>query len=269
MEQIPDINIGSNLNIRDLQVSRIPEFYFPLIYSTPQTPPVSLTLGTPIIELPGCVEFNRANKKSESLVDDDPKGNVVLCDGSMPSFNPIDFEPEQILKTKPAGVPVIPNTETSKKEEETTEDTGAPAPQTGDIPTNTSNIICPPREAPVVGTKVEGGKKKISGYEIQNNRCVTLYEEVPIINQVVAGLPSTGAVTTTASIAVVATSSALLAKPLADLILKVIKPTIKTLMKKLQKLRGKPPKAESRMERILAQRDRNRAIRTLRTALKK
>ena len=269
MEQIPDINIGSNLNIRDFQVSRIPEFSFPLIYSTPQAPPVSLNLGTPIIELPGCVEFNRANKESESLVDDDPKGNVVLCDGSMPSFNPIDFEPEQILKTKPAGVPVIPNTETSKKEKETTEDTGAPAPQTGDIPTNTSNIICPPREAPVVGTKVEGGKKKISGYEIQNNRCVTLYEEVPIINQVVAGLPSTGAVTTTASIAVVATSSALLAKPLADLILKVIKPTIKTLMKKLQKLRGKPPKAESRMERILAQRDRNRAIRTLRTALKK
>ena len=269
MEQIPDINIGSNLNIKDLQVSRIPEYYFPLTYSTPQAPPVSLNLGTPIIDLPGCVEFNRANKKSENLVDDDPKGNVVLCDGSMPSFNPIDFEPEQILKTKPAGVPVIPNTETSKKEKETTEDTGAPAPQTGDIPTNTSNIICPPREAPVVGTKVEGGKKKISGYEIQNNRCVTLYEDVPIINQVVAALPSTGAVTTTASIAVVATSSALLAKPLADLLLKVIKPTIKTLMKKLQKLRGKPPKVESRMERILAQRDRNRAIRTLRTALKK
>ena len=269
MEQIPDIDIGSNLNIRDLQVARIPEFYFPLTYSTPQAPPVSLNLGTPIIELPGCVEFNRANKKSESLVDDDPKGNVVLCDGSMPSFNPIDFEPEQILLTKPAEVPVIPNTETSKNEEETNEDTGAPPPQTGDIPINTSNIICPPREAPVVGTKVEGGKKTISGYEIKNNRCITLYEDVPIINQVIASLPSAGAVTTTASIAVVATSSALLAKPLADLILKVIKPTIKTVMKKLQKLRGKPPKIESRSERILAQRDRNRAIRTLRTALKK
>ena len=152
MEQIPDINIGSNLNIRDLQVARIPEFYFPLTYSTPQAPPVSLNLGTPIIELPGCVEFNRANKKSESLVDDDPKGNVVLCDGSMPSFNPIDFEPEQILKTKPAGVPVIPNTENT-----TDTDTDAAVPPTGDIPTNTSNIICPPREAPVVGTKVEGG----------------------------------------------------------------------------------------------------------------
>ncbi len=266
MEPIPDITIGTNINIRNPQVARIPEFSFPVIYSTPEAPSVSLSLGTPIIDLPGCVEFNRANKKSLSLVDDDENGNVILCDGTVPNFNPIDFEPEQIIMTKPAGVPVIPNTE-NKTDNDT--DTDATVPPTGDIPTNTSNIICPPREAPVVGTKVDGGKKTISGYEIQNNRCVTLYEEVPIINQVVASLPSAGAVTTTASIAVVATSSALLAKPLADLLLKVIKPTIKTLMKKLQKLRGKPPKIESLSERRIAQKDRNQAIKALRTALKK
>ena len=264
MEPIPDIGIKNAINIEIADVSRIPEFSFPLTYQIPQAPPVSLNIGAPVIDLPGCVEFNRANKKSRQLVDDDENGNVVLCDGSMPSFNPIDFEPEQILKTKPAGVPVIPNTENK-----TDKDTDEAVTPSGDIPTNTSNIICPPREAPVVGTKVEGGKKKISGYEIQDNRCVTLYEEVPIINQVVAGLPSTGAVTTTASIAVVATSSALLAKPLADLLLKVIKPTIKTLMKKLQKLRRKPPKIESLSERKIAQRDRNQAIKALRTALKK
>ena len=269
MEPIPDITIGTNLNIQSPKVARIPEFSFPLTYPTPQSPSVSLSLGTPIIDLPGCVEFNRANKKSIQLVDDDANGNVVLCDGSMPSFNPIDFEPERIVPTKAAEVPIIPNTETSKKEEDTNDNTETPSTQTGNIPTNTSNIICPPREAPVVGTKVEGGKKKISGYEIQDNRCVTLYEDVPIINQVVASLPSAGAVTTTASIAVVATSSALLAKPLADLLLKVIKPTIKTLMKKLQKLRGKPPKIESLRERMIAQRDRNQAIKALRTALKK
>ena len=272
MEKIPDINIGTNLNIKNPQVARIPEFSFPLTYPTPQAPPVSLSLGTPIIDLPGCVEYNRANKESKNLVDDDPKGNVVLCDGSMPSFNPIDFEPEQIVPTKEAKVPVIPNTETPKKEKEkksVSEENLINPPTTGDYDINAANIICPPREAPVVGTLIDGGKREISGYEIQNNRCITLYEDVPIINQVITSLPSAGAVTTTASIAVVATSSALLAKPLADLLLKVIKPTIKTLMKKLQKLRGKPPKAESRMERILAQRDRNRAIRTLRTALKK
>jgi hypothetical protein len=264
MEPIPDIGIKNSINIEIADVSRIPEFSFPLTYQIPQASPVSLNIGAPVIDLPGCVEFNRANKKSRQLVDDDENGNVILCDGSMPSFNPIDFEPEQVLKTKPAGVPVIPNTENT-----TDTDTDAAVPPTSDIPTNTSNIICPPREAPVVGTKVEGGKKTISGYEIQDNRCVTLYEDVPIINQVVASLPSAGAVTTTASIAVVATSSALLAKPLADLILKVIKPTIKTLMKKLQKLRGKPPKIESLSERKIAQRDRNQAIRALRTALKK
>ncbi len=264
MESIPDIGIKGTINIEIADVSRIPEFSFPLTYQIPQASPVSLNIGAPVIDLPGCVEFNRANKKSRQLVDDDENGNVVLCDGSVPSFYPIDFEPEQLILTKPAGVPVIPNTEN-----ETDTDTDSDVPPTGKIPTNTSNIICPPREAPVVGTKVEGGKRKISGYEIQNNRCVTLYEDVPIIKQVVAALPSTGAVTTTASIAVVATSSALLAKPLADLLLKVIKPTIKTLMKKLQKLRGKPPKIESFRERRISQRDRNQAIRTLRTALKK
>jgi len=232
MEPIPDIGVKGTINIEIADVSRIPEFSFPSTYQIPQASPVSLNIGAPVIDLPGCVEFNRANKKSRQLVDDDENGNVVLCDGSMPSFNPIDFEPEQVLKTKPAGVPVIPNTE-NKTDNDT--DTDATVPPTGDIPINTSNIICPPREAPVVGTKVEGGKKKISGYEIQNNRCVTLYEDVPIINQVVASLPSAGAVTTTASIAVVATSSALLAKPLADLILKVIKPTIKALRTALKK----------------------------------
>ena len=243
MEPIPDIGIKGTINIEIANVSRIPEFSFPLTYQIPQAPPISLNIGAPVIDLPGCVEFNRANKKSRQLVDDDEIGYVVLCDGSMPSFNPINFEPEQILKTKPAGIPVIPNTDNKSDT-----DTDTTAPPTGDIPTNTSNIICPPREAPVVGTKVEGGKKKISGYEIQNNRCVTLYEDVPIINQVVAALPSTGAVTTTASIAVVATSSALFAKPLAEFLLKAIKPTIKTLMKKLQKLLGKNPRKLTQSE---------------------
>ena len=108
-------------------------------------------------------------------------------------------------------------------------------------------IICPPNDAPIVGTKVEGNKK-ISGYELQNGRCITLYEEIPIVEQVVAALPTAGAVTTTASIALVATTSAVLAKPLADLILKAIKPLIKTAMKKIQKLLGKKPRSLTRIE---------------------
>jgi len=73
---------------------------------------------------------------------------------------------------------------------------------------------------------------------------------------------------TTASIAVVATASALMAKPLADILLKVVKPTVKKVMKKIAKLRGKTPKVLSTAERINEQRDRNRAIMTLRQTFK-
>ena len=62
-------------------------------------------------------------------------------------------------------------------------------------------------------------------------------EKVPLPQQLVAGLPSGGMVVSTGGIAVVATTSALLAKPLADILLKVVKPTIKKVMKKIAKIR--------------------------------
>ena len=64
-------------------------------------------------------------------------------------------------------------------------------------------------------------------------------------------------------------TSALMAKPLADLLLKLVKPTVKKIMKKIASLRGQSQKVESVSQRQLAQRDRNRAIRALRVALKK
>ena len=66
------------------------------------------------------------------------------------------------------------------------------------------------------------------------------------------------------AIAVVATSSALLAKPLADLLLKVFKPVIKKVITKISKIRGKKVKIESLRERRDLQRERSQAIRTLR-----
>ena len=275
MKQIPNISIGIKeiKIVSNLQIRRIPEYLVPPETSIPTAPPVTLQIGTPLIDLPGCVEYNPANNDSENLVDQDERGNVILCDGTMPSFNPINYEPERIVPTRPALVPAIPSRKeekTEEKEEKETESTDSDfsgLTEAADL--STANIICPPREAPVVGSLVDGGKKTISGYEIQNQRCVTLYEEVPIINQVVAALPSAGAVTTTTSIAVVATTSAVLAKPLADLVLKVIKPVVKTLLKKIAKIRGKKEKVLSFRERLLSQRERNRTVMELQRALGK
>ena len=233
---IPEIKIP---NI-EVAIIEIPEYYFDTEVNVPKTTPVTLNIGSPIIQLPGCVEYNPANKKSNKLIEEDQKGNVILCDGTVPSYNPMNYEPEQLILTKPAEVPQIPL--------DTDEVFEPPEPELPN--TNTPEIICPPNEAPIVGSKVEDNKK-ISGYEIQNGRCITLYEEIPIIKQVIEALPTAGAVTTTTSIAVVATTSAVLAKPLADLVLKAIKPLIKTLMKKIQKLFGKTPEKLNRSE-ILA-----------------
>tara|TARA_Y100001963_G_scaffold23301_1_gene30869 strand:- start:515 stop:1279 length:765 start_codon:yes stop_codon:yes gene_type:complete len=233
---IPEIKIP---NI-EIAIAKIPDYYLDIELNIPKTTPVTLSIGSPIIQLPGCIEYNPANKKSNKLTEEDQKGNVILCDGTVPSYNPMNYEPEQLILTKPAEVPQIPL--------DTDEVFEPPEPELPN--TNTPEIICPPIEAPIVGSKVEGNKK-ISGYEIQNGRCVTLYEEIPIVNQVLDALPTAGAVTTTASIALVATSSAVLAKPLADLVLKAIKPLIKTSMKKIQKLLGKNPRKLAQAE-ILA-----------------
>ena len=105
-------------------------------------------------------------------------------------------------------------------------------------------------------------------YQLIGNECVQITEKVPIPQQIIAGLPAPGVVTTTATIAVVATASALMAKPLADILLKVIKPTVKKVMKKIAAIRGKTVPILSIAERRNEQRDRNRAIMVLRQTLK-
>ena len=87
---------------------------------------------------------------------------------------------------------------------------------------------------------------------------------MPIIEQAINGIPPAEIIVTTGGIAVVATTSALIAKPFADILLKVIKPTIKKVLKKVASIRGKQMKVLSVKERQAEQRDRNQAIAKLR-----
>ena len=64
------------------------------------------------------------------------------------------------------------------------------------------------------------------------------YEDIGVVEQY---LPSAQIVVTTATIASVAASSALLAKPLADLLLKVVKPAVKKVIGKVNAILGKTP----------------------------
>ena len=247
--EIRDIDIRS-VEVRDI---RIPSWMTnqPRL---PSAPPVTVQVGVPVIDIPGCVEAHLENKKgtNDNLVEDDPKGARVFCDGNMPSFNPIQYEPENMVIERSAPVPKVPTPEVPAAPE---------VPKDAVPKVEEKEIECPPPNAPRIGDVAQNQKERVSGYEIQNGICVTLYEDIPLTAQY---LPAPQVAATTAVIAVTATSSALLAKPLADLLLKVFKPVIKKVMAKVSKLRGKKVKIESLKERRDLQRERSRAIRTLR-----
>ena len=250
---IPDIGKKS-ISIKSIEIP-VRNFNDPTIPSY-ITPPVTVQVGLPIVDIPGCVE----TRDTDDLREVDPRGNMVLCDGGIPSYNPINFEPNRIVPTAPAGV----NTRQQEKKPEPPGQVGVPQA----APPATVKVDCPTaaqQSKEPVGTYVEGFRKKVTEYKLIGNECVQITEAVPLPQQIVAGLPSGGQVVQVGSIAVVATSSALLAKPLADLLLKSVKPTIKKVMKKIAAIRKKPIPVLSSGERRAEQRQMNQAVRALRS----
>ena len=234
----------------------------------PHDVPVTIMIGKPVVYMPGCVTVHKENLKQRSknkmLVNDDPKGNTTLCDSGMPSFQPVDYQSQGLTWT--TVVPEEPEPEGMNSDPPPPPDTPTP-PGAPDIPPETAaDKECPGPNDLRVGDYTTSGDEKVSGHEWNADKtvCITLYEDVGFTEKY---LPSPQIVTTTATIAVVATSSALLAKPLADLLLKVIKPLVKKVSAKVKKVLGKSEKVLSVAERRELQRDRNQAIRTLKKAL--
>jgi hypothetical protein len=85
---------------------------------------------------------------------------------------------------------------------------------------------------------------------VKEDKCVTIYEEVPLGVQVIAAVPTLPQITKTGGIAFVATSMAI-ATPF---LIKLVKPIVKKVMKKVQKILAKKTKVLSVSERQKAQR---------------
>jgi len=238
----------------------------------PPTVPVTVLAGTPIVNMPGCVRVHKENAKNpqnrnKMLVDDDPKGNTVLCDAGAPYYQPADYDYRGL-----SWQTVYSDSEEAPEGIDTGE---PPAPEIPDAPSppdtpgeTAGKVECPPPNARRIGDLNQAGTEKVTGYKLtpDGKICETQWEALGFAEQY---LPSVPVVSTTATIALVATSSALLAKPLADLLLKVVKPVIKKVVAKVKKIMGKSDPVLSVRERVLAQRDRNRAIMELRKSLKK
>lgn len=181
--------------------------------SIPAAPPVTHNIGVPIIDLP--------------------------------SFDPMDFRPEKLV-ADPA--PVVPQPAPTP-----TPPAPAPLPQaTPQLPEPAVDVDqrCPPLRAKEVGTLVKNGQQLIVGYELQEKKCVVLYEEVTLPAQVIAAIPSLPQVTTVSVTATVAVTASL-ATPL---LLKAVKPAVKKAILKIKALFGRKAPLLSVFERRRAQR---------------
>jgi len=253
--EIRDIEID-NVNIPDIQVYQPPSWTTnpSAIFAAP---PITQEVGVPVVDMPGCVEAHEQNtskEKSGILSEDDPKGVKVYCDAGVPSFNPLNYNEDELEFEYE---PQLPKVAPPKQPEIKAPKTEAPKIPKVKCPTEAQELKEP------VGTLTDGGAKKIVEYKLIGKECIPVKADVKIPDQIIQAIPTAGSVTTTASIAVVATTSALLAKPLADLLLKVVKPTVKKVIKKISSIRGKSSPVESVKDRRDQQRIRSHAIRKL------
>jgi hypothetical protein len=236
MPQINDVRIEE---ISAIGVPPIRSIFTGPPISLPNSPPVTLTIGTPIVDVPGCVE---ANLNGPGLIDDDPNGNVVFCDGQVPSFNPINYDPEKDygdgrLTGPPEAIAPKLDLEGNTK-----------LPQTPQISIpNTSGITIP-------SCKIdEEYNEQFKRCEKKNNEeTIELIEEPAFVEKY---LPSANEVTTTVTIAVAASTAAVFGKPLAELLLKIIRPAVKKVVQKAKNKIGVTEEVLSVSERRQLQRD--------------
>ena len=200
-------------------------------------PPVVLNIGNPIVNIPGCVKAHQDNQmhvsglpKDKNLVDQDPDRAMIVCDATIPSYDAMNYEPEQLIITRPQEVPPIaPPPDVDPPE----------VPDTGNVG-GEEEVPCPGPGQLRVGDLTQAGDEKVTGHELSadGKTCITLYEPTTAAEKF---LPSTNQATTTLAIAVVATAGA----AATPLLLRIFKPVITKIWKTIQKKLGKDVKRPS------------------------
>ena len=227
MEPIQEIN---EVNVR---IVNTPSW----MYTPPAVPntyvPVTIRLGFPIVNMPGCVEAHPDNKTQigpnglpldRNLVNDDEAGVKILCpDGQFPSYDPINFEPEQVIPTVAAPPPPV----------------SPPAPEipdTGNIVTD-KETPCPGPGQLRVGDVTQTGEERVVGHRLleDGKTCETLYEPTSVVEKY---LPPINQAATVTSLAIVATAGA----AATPLLIRIIRPVVKKIWATIQKKLGKEVK---------------------------
>ena len=233
MSPIDEINVET-IGTPHIHTHRIPHTNIPI-----HQVPVTLQLGFPIVEIPGCVKMHQDNINhvtrlplDKDLVNQDEKGMTILCPhGEYPSYDAMDYTPEQlIIQREIPPPPVSPPP-----------DVEPPAiPDTGNVG-GKEEIPCPGPNQLRVGDLTQSGDERVVGHRLTDNgkTCETLYEPTTVLEKYV---PPLNQVSTVGALAVVATAGA----AATPLLIRIVKPVIKKLWKIIQAKLGKDVKEPSR-----------------------
>ena len=122
---INEIGTQNIWNVQNVQVAEtytndIPNVYIPSwMVNQPNVdnlmPPVVVNIGNPVVDMPGCVKMHKDNKKHKTgipidkdLVKNDSKNAMTLCpDGSYPSYDAMNYEPDQLVITRETEAPPV------------------------------------------------------------------------------------------------------------------------------------------------------------------
>jgi len=235
MEPIGEINIQS------ITIPQARSWMYQIPAVPNNDPPVTLQLGFPIVELPGCVEAHPDNKIAgnrlpldRNLVNDDPNGVTILCpNGEYPSYDAINYEPDQLTITREtAPPPVSPPPEVEPP----------PIPPTGNLG-GEKEVPCPGPNQLRVGDVTQSGDERVIGHRLLDDgkTCETLYESTSVIEKY---LPPLNQASTVTALAVVATAGA----AATPLLIRIIRPVVKKIWTTIQKKLGKDVKRLSMAE---------------------
>jgi hypothetical protein len=174
--------------------------------------------------MPGCVKFHpdaKKNREQPNLKEEDPDGTRVLCDGQYPTYDAMDYTPDQLNIYVETPVPTVSPPEVPSTE----------VPPTGDLVVK--EVPCPGPNNLRVGDLTLSGDEKVIGHELSTDgkTCITLYEPTTPAQKF---LPSVNQASTTLAIAIIATAGA----AATPLLLRLIKPAVKKAIATLQKKTG-------------------------------
>jgi len=218
------------MEVNQPHILSIPTIYAPAPYTAPIYEPYKvippIRTNTLNINTAGCTYWHRdiENTGNTQLLLDDPNGVFTTCDSVFPNFNPIDYTPKNLVITEQAPIPPLNQPEIPKPD----------TPSTNIPKDKKEEVYIPPCPSPKdlrIGSFVnEKRLERVKGYKRGDDgvECITLYEDVPFIDQYV---PTPSVVVSTAVIATVAATT--------PIILNLVKPIVKKVITALQKKKKK------------------------------